>query len=274
MFQLFKTFLSVYETHNFTRTAANLYLSQPTVSAQIRKLEEELGVSLFIRNGKQEIAPTKEANFLYPRLLKIIEEWEDALHSVNTQSSFRDHCVVASSQTCGAYLIPQLVPNLIKEFPMIDFSFPVVSGEAIMEDLQKSKADFGLIETPERSEQLSRRIVAVDTLVLAGDFSSKYWLIPEEGSPLANFNENYLNIRNLSPNIIRTNNHEMTLALLKSGVGKTIISKLALESHIPWDDLEKENTRNFYFVSRKELISEKLTEIAIYIQEQIKKMIP
>ena len=272
MFQLFKTFISVYETHNFTRSASTLYLSQPTVSAQIRKLEDELGVSLFIRNGKQEIVPTKEANFLYPRLLKIIEEWEDAIHRINTQSSFRDRCVLASSQSCGAYLIPQLVPALIKEFPMIDFSFPVMSSEEIIENLQKAKADFGLIETPERSEQLSRQMVAIDTLVLAGDFSSKYWLVPEEDSPLANFNENYLNIHNLTPNIIRTNNHEMTLALLKNGVGKTIISKLALENHIPWENLDIENTRNFYFVSRKELISEKLVEISIFIQEQIKKM--
>lgn len=72
LFQIFKTFISVYETHNFTRTADQLFLSQPTVSAQIKKLEENLGVSLFIRNGKQEIIPTKEADFLYPRMLKII----------------------------------------------------------------------------------------------------------------------------------------------------------------------------------------------------------
>ena len=64
----------------------------------------------------------------------------------------------------------------------------------------------------------------------------------------------------------------MTLALLKNGVGKTIISKLALENHIPWENLDIENTRNFYFVSRKELISEKLVEISTFIQEQIKKM--
>ena len=74
MFQIFKTFVSVYETHNFTRTADKLYLSQPTVSSQIKKLEEQLQVSLFIRNGKQEIIPTKEADFLYPRIIKIMEE--------------------------------------------------------------------------------------------------------------------------------------------------------------------------------------------------------
>ncbi|MDN6409144.1 MAG: LysR family transcriptional regulator, partial [Tetragenococcus halophilus] len=39
MFHLLKAFLSVYETHNFTKTANSLYLTQPTVSAQIRKLE-------------------------------------------------------------------------------------------------------------------------------------------------------------------------------------------------------------------------------------------
>ena len=75
MFQLLRTFISVYETHNFTRSADSLFLSQPTVSAQIKKLEEMLTVPLFIRNGKQEILPTAEADYMYPKILKILNEW-------------------------------------------------------------------------------------------------------------------------------------------------------------------------------------------------------
>lgn len=271
MFQVLRTFLSVYETHNFTRTADSLFLSQPTVSAQIKKLEDHLNVSLFIRNGKQEIIPTKEADFLYPRILKIIEEWEDAMHHVNTQKNFREKCIFASSQTCGACLIPKLVPILVKEFPMIDFSFPIMSSEKIIHDLEKSKVDFGLIETPERSAQIDRFLIAEDELVLAGDLSSNYWLLPESGSPLGEINENYLKIRNLVPHLIRTNNHEMTLSLLKNGVGKTIISKLALDSSIPWRSLDMGNQRSLYFVTRQKVVSEELAAVSTFIQVQIKK---
>jgi DNA-binding transcriptional LysR family regulator len=246
-------------------------LSQPTVSAQIKKLEDHLNVSLFIRNGKQEIIPTKEADFLYPRILKIIEEWEDATHHVSTQKNFRDKCIFASSQTCGAYLIPKFVPILIKEFPMIDFSFPIMSSEKIIHDLEKSKVDFGLIETPERSNQIDRYLIAEDELVLAGDLTSNYWLLPESDSPLGEINENYLKIRNLVPHIVQTNSHEMMLALLKNGVGKTIISKLALNQSIPWCSLEVGSQRSLYFVTRQKVVSEELAAVASFIQEQIKK---
>ncbi len=271
MFQVLRTFLSVYETHNFTRTADSLFLSQPTVSAQIKKLEDRLNVSLFIRNGKHEIIPTKEADFLYPRILKIIEEWEDAIHHVNTQHHFREKCIFASSQTCGAYLIPKIVPVLIKQFPLIDFSFPVMPSEEIVQSLEKAKIDFGLIETPERSGHIDRYQIATDELVLAGDFSSDYWLLPETDSPLGQINETFLKTHNLIPHIIRTNNHEMTLSLLKNGVGKTIISKLALDQTIPWKPLAAENKRDLYFLTRQTVVSEELAAVSIFIQQQIQQ---
>ncbi|MEK0153045.1 LysR family transcriptional regulator [Tetragenococcus halophilus] len=269
MFHLLKAFLSVYETHNFTKTANSLYLTQPTVSAQIRKLEDHLNVTLFIRNGKQEILPTKEADFLYPRILKIIEEWNGAITHVNTQKSYRENCVLASSQTCGTYLIPKIVPILVKRFPMVNFSFPVMSGEEIVQALEKAKVDFGLIETPERSELVDRYIVTKDELVLAGDPDSDYWLLPETDSPLDFINENYLKYNNLTPNIIRTYNHEMVLALLKHHVGKTIVSKLALEQNLPYQCLDSFGERNLYFLTRKKVVSEKLGQISAFIQEQL-----
>lgn len=269
MFHLLKAFLSVYETHNFTKTANNLYLTQPTVSAQIRKLEDYLNVSLFIRNGKQEILPTKEADFLYPRVLKIIEEWNDAVTHVNTQKNYREKCVLASSQTCGAYLLPRIVPILVKQFPMVNFSFPVMSGKEIVQELEKAKVDFGLIETPEHSELVERYIATKDELVLAGDPDSDYWLLPEANSPLGFINENYLKYNNLSPNIIRTYNHEMALALLKNHVGKTIISKLALDQTLPYQQLDTFSERNLYFLTRKKVVSEKLGKISTFIQDQL-----
>jgi len=271
LFHLLKAFLSVYETHNFTKTANSLYLTQPTVSAQIRKLEDYLNVSLFIRNGKQEILPTKEADFLYPRILKIIEEWNDAVTHVNTQKNYREKCVLASSQTCGAYLLPKIVPILVKQFPMVNFSFPVMSGKEIVQELEKAKVDFGLIETPEQSELVERYIATKDELVLAGDPESDYWLLPETDSPLGFVNENYLKYNNLSPKIIRTYNHEMVLALLKNHVGKTIISRLALDQTFPYQQLDTDtfSQRNLYFLTRKKVVSEKLGKISSFIQEQL-----
>lgn len=55
MFQLLQTFVSVYETKNFTQSAERLFLSQPTVSAQIKKLEDQLGVILFYAMANRKL---------------------------------------------------------------------------------------------------------------------------------------------------------------------------------------------------------------------------
>ena len=270
MFQIFKTFVSVYETHNFTRTADKLYLSQPTVSSQIKKLEEQLQVSLFIRNGKQEIIPTKEAGFLYPRIIKIMEEWTDLTVHIHSEEIIRESCVLACTQSCGMYLLPTFVPKLIEKFPMIDFEFPIMGYQDIVHGVEQAKFDFGLIEWAERSEQLKRYIVARDELVLAGDPLSPYWLLNDSLNPLREINDQYLRDNNLLPIFIRTNSFEMIKNLLNQGVGRAIISKLALAKHVPYETLDVDNLRNFYFLTREEVISKLLGEVALFIKTELK----
>ena len=270
MFQIFKTFVSVYETHNFTRTADKLYLSQPTVSSQIKKLEEQLQVSLFIRNGKQELIPTKEAAFLYPRIIKIMEEWTDLTVHIHSEEIIRESCVLACTQSCGMYLLPTFVPKLIEKFPMIDFEFPIMGYQDIVHGVEQAKFDFGLIEWAERSEQLKRYIVARDELVLAGDPLSPYWLLNDSLNPLREINDQYLRDNNLLPIFIRTNSFEMIKNLLNQGVGRAIISKLALAKHVPYETLDVDNLRNFYFLTREEVISKLLGEVALFIKTELK----
>ena len=270
MFQIFKTFVSVYETHNFTRTADKLYLSQPTVSSQIKKLEEQLQVSLFIRNGKQEIIPTKEADFLYPRIIKIMEEWTDLTVHIHSEEIIRESCVLACTQSCGMYLLPTFVPKLIEQFTMIDFEFPIMGYQDIVHGVEQAKFDFGLIEWAERSEQLKRYIVARDELVLAGDPLSPYWLLNDSLNPLREINDQYLRDNNLLPIFIRTNSFEMIKNLLNQGVGRAIISKLALAKHVPYETLDVDNLRNFYFLTREEVISKLLGEVALFIKTELK----
>lgn len=247
-----------------------MYLSQPTVSSQIKKLEEQLQVSLFIRNGKQEIIPTKEADFLYPRIIKIMEEWTDLTVHIHSEEIIRESCVLACTQSCGMYLLPTFVPKLIEKFPMIDFEFPIMGYQDIVHGVEQAKFDFGLIEWAERSEQLKRYIVARDELVLAGDPLSPYWLLNDSLNPLREINDQYLRDNNLLPIFIRTNSFEMIKNLLNQGVGRAIISKLALAKHVPYETLDVDNLRNFYFLTREEVISKLLGEVALFIKTELK----
>ena len=73
MSEWIKTFIAVYETKNFSAAAKQLYISQPTVSLQIKKLEQHFSIKLFYRNGKQSVIPTKEADFLYQKCSRLLK---------------------------------------------------------------------------------------------------------------------------------------------------------------------------------------------------------
>ena len=72
-----KYFVSAAQSLNFSEVARNYYVSQPTISHQIGLLEEELGVSLFIREGKK-IQLTGEGEFFFPIARRIVDDIHDA----------------------------------------------------------------------------------------------------------------------------------------------------------------------------------------------------
>lgn len=74
-------FLTIAETGNFSRAAERLYLSQPSLSTGIKKLEQELGVSLFERGGRRTVLTTAGRSFLEKATI-IMEQYQSALHDL------------------------------------------------------------------------------------------------------------------------------------------------------------------------------------------------
>ena len=82
MFNLLQTFLTVYETRNFTQAAEQLFISQPTVTTHIQKLEHELQAELFIRENKR-VMPTAVADQFYPQAQQMLAEWRTTKQSLS-----------------------------------------------------------------------------------------------------------------------------------------------------------------------------------------------
>ncbi|MGX7352502.1 transcriptional regulator, LysR family [Enterococcus canis] len=251
MFSLLRTFITVYETRNFTQTAEKLFLSQPTISAQIKKLESELQTPLFIRKGKLEISPTKEADFLYPRCLVLLEEWADTRQRIVDKETFRESCQIAASNTCATHLLPRLMPHLLAAFPTVDFRIDMRNSHEVVQQLHQHQADLGLIEKPQPVADLRRELLLEDELILAGKPDAP-WLLREADSGLRAYNDDYLTQQNLTPAFLPVNNNEVAVALLQNGVGQTILSKLSLPAGVPYRTFEPPKTRPLYLVYREE----------------------
>lgn len=117
--QKIEIFLSAAETSNLSEAAKQLHLSQPTVSHQIKLLEQELGGKLFIRSNTG-MKLTEAGRLMLPwarRLLHDTNDLKDMMTSL--QSEIVGELRIACSATAGKYILPQLAARFSQRYPGI-----------------------------------------------------------------------------------------------------------------------------------------------------------
>lgn len=138
-------FLAVTREQSILGAAESLHLSQPTLSRQLKDLEEELGKQLFLRSNRK-ITLTKEGIILRRRAEEILELVKKAKKEI----SFSDELIagditVGAGETDGVRLLAKVVGALRAEYPLIHFH--VISGDRalVTEYLDQGLIDFGLL---------------------------------------------------------------------------------------------------------------------------------
>src|ERR1700741_2556626 len=105
---------------NLTEAANRLFTSQPGISKQIRELEDELGVEIFVRRGKRLVAltePGKAVVKICDRLLIDAENLKQVGREFKDQQS--GTLVVATTHTQARYALPRMVPEFKARFPKV-----------------------------------------------------------------------------------------------------------------------------------------------------------
>lgn len=146
--RVLKYFLAVARVQNISAAAESLFLSQPTLSRQLKELEEELGKQLFIR-GSRKITLTEEGLLLRKRAEEIVElmdKTEKELLGSDEQVS--GEIYIGAGETDGLRLIAKAAKELQEQYPQI--TYRIVSGDAvdITERLDKGLIDFALLLEP------------------------------------------------------------------------------------------------------------------------------
>lgn len=247
MFKNLTTFKTVYETRSFSHAADLLFIAQPTVSAQIKQLEAEFGTVFFIRNGRGEVGITPAATALYEETLTLLTTWAQLHQSLPGTTSQQVPCRIASSHTFATYLLPQLLPQLVQQFPNLLFSVQMTNSQSVQEALLRHEADLGFIEKPLAAKQLQRHALIDDQLVHAG--TSGPWLIREHTSGVYYYTQRYLTEKDITTEVIRIDNNTVIVNLLRSGFGQSIISARAAQG-IPHVSLGPKFVRQFYLIHR------------------------
>jgi len=177
-------FLIAAENLNFTQAAAELNMSQPSVSQHIQALEQHFGLDLFHRSGRS-IELTDAGLTLLPLAREFIYL---STHIDETMASIKGtvfgHLMVGCSTTTGRYILPQLLANFHREYPQVKATCQVASQELAMQMLCEGKVHLALTSTPKFCMDAEyRKFLTDQTLLIVPidhEWSEKGWITPQE----------------------------------------------------------------------------------------------
>jgi LysR family cys regulon transcriptional activator len=129
---------------NISDAASALYTSQPGVSKQIKLLEEELGIEIFVRNGKRIVAitePGKSVLEIAQRMLHDAGNLKQVAEEFHSQDS--GSLTIATTHTQARYALPPTVKHFIKRYPGVNLGLHQGSPTQIAEQVLSGEADIG-----------------------------------------------------------------------------------------------------------------------------------
>src|SRR6056300_1123850 len=148
---------AVANERNFTKAAAILYLSQPSLSKQIKILEKNLD-TLLINRERNTISLTESGTILLhysERILALCEESCRAL--IDLKNGDRGNLTVGASQTIGTYLMPRILVLFAQNYPQIDLNVQVNSTRIIAKKIINRKIDIAVVGG-EISDDLKKKL--------------------------------------------------------------------------------------------------------------------
>lgn len=270
MFSLFETFIAIYETRSFTKAGQYLFISQPTVTVRIKKLEEEVGNSLFIRGKNREVIPTEAAKLLYKKAVQYVQDWENLQSELNQTTLAKKPFKIGISQSAAIGIMPLLYPKLVPYLDQIDLKISMYDSEKVFNKVENHDLHFGIIEKPLASEQVEAFPLFKDELVLAGNLESETFFTREIGSGVGHYIKKYLQEESFKPRyLVRMNNNDMIIAHIQAGLGVSLISKRFISEGMPYQSLGNKYQRSFTSITYAEEKDPLMLEIVQHIREYI-----
>src|SRR5678815_3762244 len=147
-------FVALADTKHFGRAAERSFVSQPTLSAQLKKLEDYLGVQLVERQPKQ-VTLTEAGEQIVARARRILEASDELLALAR---SHRDPLAgklrMALLPTIGPYLLPRVVREIHKALPRLELQLYEYQTAPMLEKLNTGQLDMGILALPVDMEGL------------------------------------------------------------------------------------------------------------------------
>lgn len=238
--------VAVARTGNFSRAAEQCHVSQPSLSQQIQKLEEELGEQLFDRL-KRAVKLTSHGEAFLRRAVRVLEEVDAARReATDAKDLLRGVVTLGVLPTIAPYLLPEVLAEFMDKYPGVEIVVQEDTTARLLKLAHAYEIDFLLASQPIRDERLELRELFSEELLLAlppghpltrkrsvnpADLAGERLIVMKEGHCLGDQVLRFCDRRELHPNIsFRSAQIETIQALVRSGLGLSLIPAMAAQS--------------------------------------------
>ena len=244
-------FLEIVDKGSITKASEALFLTQPAVSMQLKKFQEQfplaltevIGRKLYITDFGREIAVAAQ---------KIINEVEAIDHKIDLYQGKLAGKLSVSVVSTGKYVMPYYLSDFVNAHTGIDFTMDVTNKLKVVEDLEQNRVDFALVSVLPQHLQLSKLPLLQNSLHLVGGtvreqsrtgkkdliFTNQPLLFRENGSATRNAMETFIQGKNFRSNkrIELTSNEALKQAVI-AGLGYSIMPMIGIRNAVDQGDI-------------------------------------
>jgi len=150
--------LAVHRHGHFAKAAESCHVTQPTLSMQIQKLEDELGIVIFDRSKKPILLSAMGKRVIEQMQTVLFEAKKiDSIIKSGQSSAIAGELSVGVIPTIAPYLLPLLLPLLEKKFPELSLKLFEMQTERIIDSLQSDEIDVGILAIPLKHPKIFER---------------------------------------------------------------------------------------------------------------------
>ena len=239
---------AIAETGSFTAAGEKLHVSQSAISRQVLLLEEELGEPVFHRVGRR-VRITPAGDSLLQLSHRVFQDLQDTIAGISDrQESLKGTMRLVGGMTVCLYVFPTLLTEIRRVHPQLDLKITAGSTDRCVAQLRAGTAELGMLTLPIDVPDLVSVPVLQEELLLVGDakhpLARKRKIAPadlahlpfvlfETGSNTRRVVDEFFVKEHIEPQIVmETENVEILKAMVKAGIGITIIPYQAVAAEV------------------------------------------